>query len=62
MAVFFVLKDHGVVDLNQRGSCSTRRRGRRKYAGEGLAHRQNKGQRIKIIKKYYHQNTKLKIN
>ena len=26
------------------------------------AHRQNKGQRIKIIKKYYHQNTKLKIN
>ena len=29
---------------------------------DSLAHRQNKGQRIKIIKKYYHQNTKLKIN
>ena len=34
---FFVLKDHGVVDLNQRGSGSTRRKGRRKYADEGLS-------------------------
>ena len=32
------------------------------YKNEKKAHRQNKGQRIKIIKKYYHQNTKLKIN
>ena len=48
---FFVLKDHGVVDLNQRGCepseqcCSTRRRGRRKYADEGKARTKMKRRR-----------------